>query len=108
MDSKKVTILVVLAVMLVSWTSPTQAQTPPDMSCIQALMPCAQFINATTPPATCCEPLKLAFDTQLACLCSTLQNPSLAAAANVNMTEAMELPIKCGINANANVCNKGK
>ncbi|XP_056687659.1 non-specific lipid transfer protein GPI-anchored 9-like isoform X2 [Spinacia oleracea] len=100
-------VLVLATIMLVS----TKAQeVPTSMSCIQGLMPCAQFINATnTPPATCCGPLKKAFETQLDCLCSVFENPELATASNVNMTQAMELPVKCGLKVSdpTNICHKG-
>ena len=108
MASQKVMIMaVLLAVMMVSWTQSGGAQN--DASCIQALIPCAQFINATNPPEICCGRLVQAFQKELPCLCSILQNPSLAAAANVNMTQAMELTSKCNITAanDPNICKKG-
>ncbi|CAO2819779.1 unnamed protein product [Amaranthus hypochondriacus] len=107
MGSRKVMmIMIVLAAVTVLWAPSSDAQNAP--SCIQALMPCAQYINATKPPATCCGPLAQAFKKQLPCLCSILNNPGLAAAANVNMTQALELPSKCGItDANdPNICKK--
>ncbi|XP_021725666.1 lipid transfer-like protein VAS [Chenopodium quinoa] len=102
---KVMMIMVVFAVMLVS----THAQDP-STSCIQALMPCAQFINATTnPPPMCCGPLTEAFKTQVPCLCNIFENPELATTYHVNMTQAMELPTKCGIkNVDTSLCKKVK
>lgn len=107
MASQKMMIMAVLVMIMVSWTPSGGAQN--EASCIQALLPCAQFINATNPPEICCRPLVQAFQKELPCLCSILQNPSLAAAANVNMTQAMELPSKCNITAanDPNICKKG-
>ncbi|KAJ8432654.1 hypothetical protein Cgig2_011820 [Carnegiea gigantea] len=94
------TVVVVIGVVMTAWTASTQAQTTPQqMPCIESLLPCAEFLNSTKPPATCCGPLMAAFKTQLQCLCDVFQNPAVAATMNVNVTQALQLPKNCGLDA---------
>eukprot|EP01018_Ginkgo_biloba_P006064 Gb_16233 [translate_table: standard] len=74
-------------------------------SCVSSLTPCAGYLNSTNPPASCCTPLLKAIKTQQQCLCGLL-NSSAIAAFGINLTQALELPQKCGANANANACQK--
>ncbi|KAL2901842.1 Lipid transfer-like protein VAS [Bienertia sinuspersici] len=99
-------IMVAIAMVLMS---SAQAQTAPDMPCMQALIPCTPALETTgTPPTSCCGPLRAAFETQLPCLCAVFQNTELAAAANVNLTKAMELPARCGIKGDPSMCATGQ
>ncbi|KAK9668271.1 hypothetical protein RND81_13G046600 [Saponaria officinalis] len=97
-------IKVILTIVLMSWTIQAQAQGPG--TCIQALIPCGPFLGSENPPATCCDPLKTAVETDLACLCAAFANPALAA--TYNMTQAMQLPLNCDIpNAGPSLCTNG-
>ncbi|KAK6935233.1 Bifunctional inhibitor/plant lipid transfer protein/seed storage helical domain [Dillenia turbinata] len=81
----------------------TEGQTEP--SCANDLEPCLAYLNSTSPPASCCDPLKKTVETQRACLCSLYENPSLLKALGVNLTQALELPKYCGVSDNVSACN---
>ncbi|GAB2211614.1 hypothetical protein Drorol1_Dr00024938 [Drosera rotundifolia] len=82
------------------------AQSGSDVAtCGQSLVPCESYLNATKPPSSCCDPLKEALDTEKTCLCSILNSPNLLSSFGINVTEALTLPVRCGIAANAtNIC----
>ncbi|KAJ4951663.1 hypothetical protein NE237_028495 [Protea cynaroides] len=73
--------------------------------CTSALMPCSDYLGSENPPASCCEPIKKAVATQLTCLCELLHNEGLFESLNINRTQALELPKKCGITDAASNCD---
>lgn len=96
---------VVLAVALVISTAAlaaaqsTGGETP---SCASKLVACVDYLNATTtPPSSCCDPLKEAVTNEKACLCSIYNNPSLIQAFHINITQALNLPRLCRIDTGA-------
>ncbi|KAK9698706.1 hypothetical protein RND81_08G124900 [Saponaria officinalis] len=103
MASRKM-VMVVLIVVLMSWTTIVKGETTPtSQTCIQALIPCQMYLSSQNPPKICCDPLKMAVESQLSCLCAAFNNSALAA--SFNMTQAIELPSKCGIkNAGPSMC----
>ncbi|XP_017234691.2 non-specific lipid transfer protein GPI-anchored 7 isoform X2 [Daucus carota subsp. sativus] len=95
----------VVAVIVVAMTASfvTEAQTLPP--CVQKLMGCADSLNTTTtPPETCCAPLKEALTNELPCLCKLYTNTDLLKSFNINVTQAMEMPGRCGISVSFDVC----
>lgn len=78
-------------------------------TCISKLVPCAQYLNATTkPPDTCCNPLRDAITNDLACLCRLYADPTVFKAFTPNITQALGLPKLCGITSGGlDECNKG-
>ncbi|KAF8412397.1 hypothetical protein HHK36_000360 [Tetracentron sinense] len=79
-----------------------QSSTP---SCAMALVPCADYLNSTNPPESCCKPLKQTVETQLECLCNLYNNPGLFASLRINITQALALPKYCGVSGNLSACN---
>lgn len=96
------TAMMVAVVMAVAMT--TEAQQVP--SCAMQLIPCADYLNATTkPPSSCCDPLKEAVTKELPCLCNLFKEQSLLKSLNINVTQALELPKLCGIPGDLSACN---
>lgn len=95
------TVVVALMVMSVS-VSTAQAQA----ECASKLVPCAQYLNATTkPPNTCCDPIKEAVATDLQCLCNLYENPAFLSGIGINIDQALRLPQLCGIPSDTSACN---
>ncbi|XP_074330824.1 non-specific lipid transfer protein GPI-anchored 7-like [Apium graveolens] len=78
----------------------------PDLPlCAVSLAGCVDYLNTTTtPPDTCCLPLKEAITDQLPCLCSLYNDPSLIISLGFNITQVIELPARCGINFSITEC----
>ncbi|KAL8216730.1 hypothetical protein R6Q57_023567 [Mikania cordata] len=99
--SSSLTVVVTLLIIVVS-ISTAHAQT---QTCAANLLPCAQYINSTTtPPNSCCGPIRQAVANDLPCLCSLYQNPSFLAGIGVNVDQALRLPQLCGIPADVTAC----
>ncbi|KAK6947621.1 Bifunctional inhibitor/plant lipid transfer protein/seed storage helical domain [Dillenia turbinata] len=79
-------------------TRVTEGQT--EQTCASELQPCLDYLNSTTPPTSCCDPLKKTVETQRQCLCDLYNNPSILKSLGVNVTQALELPQHCGISDN--------
>lgn len=76
-------------------------------SCASGLVSCADYLNATsTPPASCCKPLKDAVAKQLQCLCNLYNTPGLLKSFGINVTQAIRLPTLCGVSGD--LCQGGK
>ncbi|XP_027181468.1 lipid transfer-like protein VAS [Coffea eugenioides] len=106
MVSSKMSALITVVLMILVATTTTkvaegQGTTP---SCASNLVPCANYLNSTHPPASCCNPLKVAVTTQLDCLCKLYENPALLAAFRINITQALKLPGYCGIPGDISAC----
>lgn len=94
---KMKTLLVLAVALVIAMTAITLTEAQ-DPSCANALVPCSDFLNATTkPPASCCDPLKDAVDKQLACLCNLYNSPDLLNTLRINVTDALRLPTLCGV-----------
>ncbi|CAN6461982.1 unnamed protein product [Victoria cruziana] len=75
-----------------------------DTSCLSKLASCLQYLNSTgTPSSSCCEPLKTVIHSEPVCLCSLLNSP-IAGQAGINVTQAAQLPRRCGENVSASAC----
>uniref|UniRef100_A0A0C9S9Q9 TSA: Wollemia nobilis Ref_Wollemi_Transcript_6958_802 transcribed RNA sequence n=1 Tax=Wollemia nobilis TaxID=56998 RepID=A0A0C9S9Q9_9CONI len=78
-----------------------------DNSCINAIVPCSAYLNTTTkPPNTCCDPLLKVISTQAECLCNVL-NSSIITQLGINVTQALEVPARCGRNVTTDACANG-
>lgn len=96
----------IMAVVLLSICGPARgADSSGGNDCIAAIVPCADYLNATRPPSTCCDPLIKVYNTDKACLCKLLNQTDLIKQFKVNITQAMQLPIHCGLNASASACS---
>jgi hypothetical protein len=93
----------IMTVVLLSICDP--ARGADSSSCISALSPCVNYLNATKPPDTCCTPLVSEYTTNKACLCSLLNQTALIQQLHINVTQAEELPVRCGLNASASSCS---
>ncbi|CAL9089736.1 unnamed protein product [Musa acuminata var. zebrina] len=79
------------------------AQSTPE--CASKLVGCAQYLNSTTtPPDTCCGPLKQEAKDDLPCLCALFNNTAVLKAFNVNITQALQMAKRCGVNADQSAC----
>ncbi|XP_077246766.1 non-specific lipid transfer protein GPI-anchored 9-like [Tasmannia lanceolata] len=99
-----VLLAVFLSFVLIGNNGVSGQQTP---QCASELVPCANYLNSTSPPQSCCGPLKLAVANDLACLCNLFKNPGIFASFGINMTQALELPKHCGITSGIDACTSG-
>ncbi|XP_027085165.1 non-specific lipid transfer protein GPI-anchored 7 isoform X1 [Coffea arabica] len=104
-SSKMSALITVVLMILVATTTTKVAEGQGTPSCASNLVPCADYLNSTHPPASCCNPLRVAVTTQLDCLCKLYENPALLAAFKINITQALKLPGYCGIPGNISACN---
>ncbi|KAK3131254.1 hypothetical protein QOZ80_6BG0504110 [Eleusine coracana subsp. coracana] len=103
--------LLILALCLATTASAAAAPTSDDgtavPSCASKLVPCGAFLNSTsTPPATCCGPLKEAAFNETKCMCAMLLNKAALQAFGVAPDQGMALAKRCGVTVDASVCNK--
>ncbi|XP_031393451.1 lipid transfer-like protein VAS [Punica granatum] len=97
--------LLVLAVALAAaliLSAEAQSSTP---ACAQQLVPCANYMNSTNPPDTCCNPIREAVATERECLCNLYNTPGLLQSLGINVTQALQLTRACGVNADTGLCN---
>lgn len=74
--------------------------------CISSLVACEGYLNTTgTPPSSCCNLLVNVYNTDKACLCNLLNNTSFINQLQINITQAMELAVRCSINTTATDCS---
>ncbi|WJX94607.1 hypothetical protein P8452_76010 [Trifolium repens] len=97
---KNITCLASLMVLLMINT--IEAQDTP--SCAAQLIPCADFLNSTKPPNSCCDPLKKTVETQLTCLCNLFYTPGLLESLRINITQALDLSRNCGVTSDISTC----
>ncbi|GJN39328.1 hypothetical protein PR202_gb28439 [Eleusine coracana subsp. coracana] len=97
--------LLILALCLATTASDDDGTAVP--SCASKLVPCGAFLNSTsTPPATCCGPLKEAAFNETKCMCAMLLNKAALQAFGVAPDQGMALAKRCGVTVDASVCNK--
>ncbi|XP_071698125.1 non-specific lipid transfer protein GPI-anchored 7-like [Rutidosis leptorrhynchoides] len=103
--SSSMTALIALLLMAVA-ISTAEAQ---DQTCASKLIPCAEYLNATTkPPNSCCDPIKEAVANDLQCLCNLYQNPSFLSGLGINVDQALRLPRLCDISSDVSACNNAQ
>ncbi|XP_076910743.1 uncharacterized protein LOC143568474 [Bidens hawaiensis] len=79
-------------------------------TCINQLAPCLSYLNnqqqGRDPPDSCCDPLKSMIKSNPECLCSMITNQGTknAERAGINVTQAQELPARCGQRVNPISC----
>ncbi|KAJ4830136.1 hypothetical protein Tsubulata_037899 [Turnera subulata] len=81
--------------------------TAQDSSCLYQLAPCLNYLNGTREvPDTCCDPLKNIIKSDQQCLCSMMSNQgsNQAEQAGININEAQQLPLRCGLRVNPLSC----
>ncbi|KAJ8460249.1 hypothetical protein OPV22_033175 [Ensete ventricosum] len=79
------------------------AQSTPQ--CASKLLGCGKYLNSTTtPPDTCCGPLKQEAKDDLLCLCAIFNNTAVLKAFNVNITQALQMAKRCGVDADQSAC----
>lgn len=76
-------------------------------SCAQELIPCADYLNSTNPPASCCDPLKKTVANELTCLCNLFYSPGLLQSFNISVDQALKLSQRCGVTSDISNCNRG-
>lgn len=102
-SSRVSTAVIAVVVMIGIATSLVEGQSNPP-SCASKLVGCANFINSTNPPSTCCDPLKEAIDNELDCLCNLYANPALLRQFGIDVSQALLLPQRCGMSGNISAC----
>ncbi|KAI3784656.1 hypothetical protein L1987_43759 [Smallanthus sonchifolius] len=79
-------------------------------ACLNQLVPCLSYLNnqqaGRDPPDSCCDPLKSVIKSNPECLCSMISNQGTknAERAGINVTQAQELPARCGQHVNPISC----
>ncbi|XP_047059083.1 non-specific lipid transfer protein GPI-anchored 9-like [Lolium rigidum] len=100
-------VVVLLAAAVSLFAAGALAQTTEPPSCTLKLVGCAAYMNGTdaeTPPDTCCGPLRDAVQNERTCLCALYVSPAIFAAYNINVTDAVRLPKRCGISEDVTSC----
>ncbi|ONK55852.1 uncharacterized protein A4U43_C10F1630 [Asparagus officinalis] len=87
-----IVVLLTAAASLTTTGSAQQVET-----CASKLVPCGPYINSTSPPESCCGPLKDALTNDLRCLCSIFNSPKILKAFNIDLNSALQLPKRCGM-----------
>ncbi|KAJ9189796.1 hypothetical protein P3X46_001049 [Hevea brasiliensis] len=81
-----------------------------DTSCLNQLVPCLNYLNGTKDvPSSCCNPLENVIKSDSECLCNMISNQgsNQAEQAGINVTEAQQLPARCGLHVNPLSCVSG-
>ncbi|PSS18260.1 Lipid transfer-like protein [Actinidia chinensis var. chinensis] len=100
----QVVVLIMLAVLV---ADQGRADHQADTSCVNRLLPCLNYLNGThDPPNSCCDPLKSVIKSNPECLCSmiSIKGTKQAEEAGINVTEAQQLPGRCGQHVNPIAC----
>ncbi|EEF50975.1 non-specific lipid transfer protein GPI-anchored 7 [Ricinus communis] len=98
-------VMMVALLFLTTTIAPSQAQD--TASCAQNLISCAEYLNTTTtPPDSCCSSIKDAVTNDLTCLCNLYNTPGLLESFKVNVTQALALTGRCGVNSDLSACSK--
>lgn len=77
------------------------------IACMQKLMPCQPFMHSSSPPATCCSPLKEMVTEESQCLCKAFNDPKLLKTVNLTVDESLALSKACGIDVDVSMCKIG-
>lgn len=96
--------LLVCFVLMMSVMNLAEGQSGSVSSCVQDIIPCADYLNATNPPASCCDPLKQTVATKLKCLCDIFYTPGLLDSFKINVTQALDLSRRCGVKGGLSSC----
>ena len=100
--------LMSLVVVLALTMSLAEAQSGTSATCAQELIPCMDYLNSTsTPPSSCCDPLKRTVETELTCLCNLFYTPGLLQTFNISVDNALALSRRCGVTSDLTSCNNG-
>lgn len=94
--------LVVVVLLLAAVTGSAQ-QVP---ACASKLVPCASYLNSTSPPESCCGPLRQAAKDERDCLCSLFNDKTVLQAFKVDIKQALQLAKSCGIGDGNSTCSK--
>ncbi|KAK2979686.1 hypothetical protein RJ640_027266 [Escallonia rubra] len=79
------------------------AEGQPTPSCASKLVPCANYMNSTNPPSSCCDPLREAVTNELPCLCNLYKSGFLESL-GINVTQALNLSATCKIPGDLSAC----
>ncbi|GMP95920.1 hypothetical protein CsSME_00044782 [Camellia sinensis var. sinensis] len=93
-----------VVVVLMATTTTRVAEGQPTASCASKLTPCANYLNVTKPPATCCDPLRQAVNQDLQCLCNLFNTPGFLESIGINVTDALGLAGRCNVTGNLSSC----
>ncbi|XP_073273326.1 non-specific lipid transfer protein GPI-anchored 3-like [Primulina huaijiensis] len=78
------------------------------LPCIQKLLPCQPYLKSqTTPPPSCCVPMKQVVSQESQCLCAVFNNPDILKSLNVTQQDGLNLAKSCGASADVSICKKG-
>ncbi|XP_059444538.1 non-specific lipid transfer protein GPI-anchored 7-like [Corylus avellana] len=95
-------LMTIVVLSVVGFANLAGAQTP---SCAQNLIPCAAYINSSTPAANCCTSIKDAVDTQLDCLCGLYTSPGLLQSFGITVQQALNLSRNCNVTTDITKCS---
>ncbi|XP_031264275.1 lipid transfer-like protein VAS [Pistacia vera] len=105
--SSGVAVVVVVVVLAMLEVKGSWAQ---DAACLNQLVACMPYLDGRNDvPDSCCDPLKSVIKSKPQCLCALISNEGSTQAeqAGINVTEAQQLPGKCGQHVNPLTCLKG-
>ncbi|CAI9113701.1 OLC1v1014354C1 [Oldenlandia corymbosa var. corymbosa] len=87
--------------------APPSTPGPPQLPCVQQLIPCQPFLKqTTTPPAACCIPMNELVKNSVDCLCQVINTPDILKTFNITQADAFHLANSCHANADPSMCNK--
>ncbi|PPD74418.1 hypothetical protein GOBAR_DD28652 [Gossypium barbadense] len=90
--------MLMMAVLVILGTTMATV-TVANPTCLQSLMSCAPYFNNTDVqlPDDCCKPLQQAVATELICLCSLFNLPSLLSSFDIPYVGALRIANQCGV-----------
>ncbi|CAI9088187.1 OLC1v1022446C1 [Oldenlandia corymbosa var. corymbosa] len=89
---------------------PSYSSSPAANNCVQQLQPCLEYLDGNRdPPNSCCDPLRYVIKSEPECLCSmiSIRGANQAERAGINLTNAQQLPARCGERINPLGCILG-
>ncbi|XP_057518928.1 non-specific lipid transfer protein GPI-anchored 7-like [Amaranthus tricolor] len=91
--------MILMVALISSMVALTAAQSSEEIpKCATELTSCLSYLNSTTtPPATCCTPLKSVVTNEKDCLCGIYNNPTVIQNFGINVTHALNLITLCHV-----------
>ncbi|XP_021895759.1 lipid transfer-like protein VAS [Carica papaya] len=81
-----------------------------DSACLNQLLPCLNHLQGSQDvPDSCCDPLKSIIKHNPECFCYMVSNQgsNQVEQAGINISEAQQLPARCGLHVNPLACITG-
>ncbi|KAK2979214.1 hypothetical protein RJ640_009612 [Escallonia rubra] len=100
--TKMAIMLTVIVVVVVAAISVAEGQSMP--LCASKLVLCANYMNSTNPPSSCCDSLRDAVTNELPCMCNLYETLGLLESLGTKVTQALHVTAACKIPVDLSAC----